>query len=62
MAIDRKINDDNKNYKHLLCEIEKKNLNFKQRLLIKLPKRLLITIKEIQFWLIKRNIYLTSFK
>ncbi|MDA9576126.1 glycosyltransferase [Flavobacteriaceae bacterium] len=61
MAIDRKINDDNKNYKHLLCEIEKKNLNFKQRLLIKLPKRLLITIKEIQFWLIKRNIYLTSF-
>ena len=62
MAIERKINDDNKNYKYLLHEIEKKNLNFKQRLLIKLPKRSLITIKEIQLWLTKRNIYLTSFK
>jgi len=62
MAIERKINDDNKNYKYLLHEIEKKNLNFKQRLLIKLPKRLLIIIKDIQFWLTKRNIYLTSFK
>lgn len=62
MAIERKINDDNKNYKYLLHEIEKKNLNFKQRLLIKLPKRLLIIIKDIQFWLTKRNIYITSFK
>ena len=62
MAIERKINDDNKNYKYLLHEIEKKNLNFKQRLLIKLPKRLLIIIKYIQFWLTKRNIYITSFK
>ena len=62
MAIERKINDDNKNYKYLLHEIEKKNLNFKQRLLIKLPKRLLIIIKDIHFWLTKRNIYITSFK
>ena len=61
IALDRKINGDFENFILLKKSISKKNLNFKQRLLLKCHKVILIRLKKIQKVLIKQNIYLTSF-
>ena len=62
MAIERKKSGDFKNYKLLKKSISIKNLNAKQRLLLGLPKAVLIGITKIQRFLLKRNIYLTAFR
>ena len=62
MAIDRKKSGDFKNYKLLKKSISIKNLNAKQRLLLGLPKAVLIGLTKIQRFLLKRNIYLTVFR
>ena len=62
MALDRKKSGDFKNYKLLKESINIKNLNAKQRLLLKLPKQCLVLLKKLQYWLLKKNIYLSPFK
>lgn len=62
MAIDRKKSGDFKNYKLLKKSISIKNLNAKQRLLLGLPKTVLIGLTKFQRFLLKRNIYLTPFR
>ena len=62
MALDRKKSGDFKNYKLLKESINIKNLNAKQRLLLKLPKQCLVLLKNLQYWLLKKNIYLSPFK
>ena len=62
MALDRKKSGDFKNYKLLKESINIKNLNAKQRLLLKLPKKCLVLLKKLQYWLLKKNIYLSPFK
>ena len=62
MALDRKKSGDFKNYKLLKESINIKDLNAKQRLLLKLPKQCLVLLKKLQCWLLKKNIYLSPFK
>lgn len=62
MALDRKKSGDFKNYKLLKESINIKNLNAKQRLLLKLPKQCLVLLKKLQYWFLKKNIYLSPFK
>ena len=62
MAIDRKKSGDFKNYKLLKKSISIKNLNAKQRLLLGLPKAVLIGLTKIQIFLLKKNIYLTAYR
>ena len=61
-AIQRKQSGDLINYKKLKSDLNFKNLNFKQRLLLHSPTFLLRFLKKIQFKLLKNNIYLTAFK
>ena len=62
MAIERKEYGDFKNYFTLKKNINKKNLNFKQKVLLKLPGFMLVFIKKIQKALLKINIYLTIYE
>lgn len=62
LALRCKIHNDYDIYKKLKEEIDYQNLNFKQRILLKLPKKLLKTIKSFQVFLIKNNTYLTAHK
>jgi len=62
LAIRSKLNNEIKLYKKLKKEIDYKNLNFKQKILLRLPKFLLKLIKRFQLFLINNNIYLTAFK
>jgi hypothetical protein len=61
MAIERKRSNDIKNFQFLKSSISIENLNFKQRLLLSLPKNVLDTLKKIQISLIKINIYFSPF-
>ncbi len=62
LALRCKMNNDYEIYNKLKKEIDYKNLNFKQKLLLKLPKGLVRTIKSFQVFLIEKNIYLTAHK
>ncbi len=61
LAIRSKLNNEIKLYKKLKKEIDYKNLNFKQRALLKFPKFLLKLIKCFQQFLISKYIYVTSY-
>ncbi|MFB9054886.1 glycosyltransferase family 2 protein [Formosa undariae] len=61
-AIQRKQNGDFDNYNKLKSDLNFKNLNIKQRLLLHSPAFLLRFLKKVQFKLLKNNIYLTAFK
>ncbi|WP_158655138.1 glycosyltransferase family 2 protein [Flavivirga eckloniae] len=56
------LNNEKTLYKKLKKEIDYKNLNSKQRILLMLPKPILITIKWFQKILIDKKIYLTAYK
>jgi len=60
LAIRCKINNEIKLYKKLKTEVEYKNLNFKQRMLLKFPKIILKLIKRFQQFLINKHIYLSA--
>ena len=61
MALERKKNGDLQNYEYLKSSILITNLNFKQRIILILPKTVIKTLSRIQHSLIKKNIYLTTF-
>lgn len=62
LAIRSLRNNNNILYSKLKKEINYKNLNNKQRLLLKCPSFMLIILKRIQSFLLERGIYLTAFK
>lgn len=62
LAMRCKTNNEYKIYEKLKKEINYSNLNFKQKTLLKLPKKGLKFIKSFQVFLIKKNIYLTAHK
>ena len=49
-------------WKRIINNIDLNNLTYKQRLLLGLPKSVLVASKKLQLFLLKRNIYLTAFK
>lgn len=61
LAIRSKINDEIGLYKKLKKEIDYKNLNYKQKILLKFPKVLLKIMKASQRILINNNLYITAF-
>ena len=61
-AINFKLNKEHNNFKIVTKSINYRNLNFKQKILIKTPFRILLFLKKIQSYLLKKNIYLTTFK
>ena len=62
VALRCKINNEKKLYKKLKRELDFNNLNFKQKVLLYLPKLVLKLIKQFQKFLIKNRIYISSFK
>ncbi|WP_303316209.1 glycosyltransferase [Flavivirga abyssicola] len=62
VALRCKLNNEFVLYKKLKKQIDFKNLNLKQKLLINQPNFLLKLIKQIQNFLISKNIYLSAFK
>jgi len=62
VALRCKTNNEKKLYRKLKGEIDCKNLNIKQKLLINTPAFGLKLIKRFQRFLIDRKIYLTAFK
>jgi len=61
LAIRSKINNETELYKKLKKEIDYKNLNNKQKILLIFPKTLLKLMKGVQLILINNNIYITAF-
>jgi len=59
--LDYKISGNSVKAKELIQKISKKNLNTKQKILLALPGSVLRNIKNFQRFLIRNNIYLTSF-
>lgn len=62
VALRSKIHGPKWVYEKLKKEIKKPNLNYKQRFLLKLPVFLLQFLKYLHTFLIKKGVYLTSFK
>lgn len=62
LAIRCLINNEDAIYKKVKNEIDYKNLNFKQKLLLSCPKPLLIFSKKIHSSLIKNGYYFSAFK
>ena len=61
-AINFKLNKDYNSYRIITNSINFRNLNLKQKILIMMPFRILLVLKKIQKYLLKRNIHITSFK
>lgn len=62
IAIDQKIKGDFKAFKTLIKDIDFKNLNSKQKIVIKSPRFLLKILKKTQILLLKNRIYLSAYK
>ena len=61
LALQSKINRNFQLYKSLANDIDFGNLNQKQKVLIKLPRLILVFLKHLQVLLIKLNIYKSAF-
>ena len=62
LALRSKLNGENQLYKKVKKEIDLKNLNYKQVILLHVPKGILKITKRFQRYLIDKKIYLTAFK
>ncbi|ARN77628.1 hypothetical protein BST97_06265 [Nonlabens spongiae] len=60
VAIYAKLGSNDKIFRLILPEISKEDLNFTQRLLLKMPSKMLILMKKWQLWLNSKRIYLTA--
>jgi glycosyltransferase involved in cell wall biosynthesis len=61
LAIRSKMNNEIELYEKVKKEIDYKNLNFKQKMLLRFPKFFLKFIKRFQYFLMSKNIYLTTY-
>ena len=62
LAIQCKLAKNKKTFKKLYPEIDKSLLNFKQKMLLIIPIKILVLTKKIHLKLIKNNIYISSYK
>ncbi len=62
LAIRCKITQEEEIYKRMKKQILKENINFKQRLLLNMPRTVLISMKKTQRLLMRKGVYLTAFK
>jgi len=62
MAIERKCQGDIEIYRNLRADLDINNLNKKQKILLKLPRHLLIFLKKTQQQLISRGLYFSAFR
>ena len=62
VAIERKIAGDSSSYRQLRKEIDPLSLNFSQRILLNTPSIIIGFLKQIQYVLLRCNIYLSPFK
>ena len=62
VAIERKMNKDKQSFRAIVRDIDLSNLNTKQKILLKLPRLALYSLKKFQEFLIKQKLYLTAFR
>ena len=62
IALAYRLAKDLKNYKFWKNQIELENLNKKQKLLLKLPVGLVVTLKEIHQFLLEKGFYISTFR
>lgn len=62
LAIRYKFNNEDSKATLLINAITSDNLNLKQRMILHCPKFVLIRLKQIQTFLIRKNIYLSTFR
>lgn len=62
LALRSKLNNNMQLHEKVKKEIDFKNLNFKQVVLLNMPKTILKFIKRFQSFLIERKIYITAYK
>jgi glycosyltransferase involved in cell wall biosynthesis len=62
IAIERKMSGHSETFKRIKKDIDLRNLNTKQVLLLKSPKGVLNTLKKLQNFLLKHRIYLSAFR
>ena len=61
-ALEAKILGDYKSYEQLKKEIYFRNINFKLRFLLNLPKPILIALKKLKFWLLEKRLYNSPYR
>lgn len=62
VAMERKMNCDSQSFKRIAKTIDFSNLNFKQKVFMRLPRFLLVSLKQFQIFLIRHGIYLTPYR
>lgn len=62
VAMERKMNCDEENFKKIVRTIDFSNLNGKQKMILKLPGFIINILKRFQVFLIKKGIYLTPYR
>ncbi len=62
IAIHAKLSRNYEIFQQILPDINQEYLNFKQRLLLKMPSNMLILMKKWQLWLNSKRIYLTAWE
>jgi glycosyltransferase involved in cell wall biosynthesis len=62
IALAYRLAKDSTNYKFWKNQIELENLNKKQKLLLKLPVGLVVTLKEIHQFLLEKGFYISTFR
>lgn len=62
IALAYRLAKDSKNYKFWKNQIELENLNKKQKLLLKLPVGLVVTLKGIHQFLLEKGFYISTFR
>ena len=61
-ALEAKILGDHSNSKLLKKDIDFNNLNSKLKLLLTLPRPILISLKKLKFWLLKKRLYNSPYR
>lgn len=61
-ALEAKILGDYESYNLLKKDIDMKAFNFKLKALLKLPRPLLIGMKNLKFWLLKKQLYTSPYR
>ena len=62
LAIQCKLASNKITFNKLLPQIDKKHLNIKQRIILKMPRKIVIFMKKLYFIFIKNGLYISSYK
>ncbi len=61
-ALEGKILGDYSNYRLLKKDIDFSNINYKLKFILQLPRPLLIGLKKLKFWLLKKRLYTSPYR